>query len=169
MKKGQAALEFLTTYGWAFLVILVMIGALAYFGVLNPSNLLPDKCLFGNGIGGCVDYGYDSGSTSVEAIVVNNYGAALTATLWNFTVIGCDGASTPSVTIGSATADTTAGLSSNISSSNPWAADQRAVISLSCNFDPDSRPKITVDLVGNKAGSAYPVINTGTIQVKIPS
>jgi hypothetical protein len=46
MKKGQAALEFLTTYGWAFLVILVMIGALAYFGILNPSGLLPSRCIF---------------------------------------------------------------------------------------------------------------------------
>ena len=47
MKRGQAALEFLTTYGWAFLVILVMIGALAYFGVLNPKGLLPSRCTFG--------------------------------------------------------------------------------------------------------------------------
>ncbi|MFT4311318.1 MAG: hypothetical protein ACMXX7_01690 [Candidatus Woesearchaeota archaeon] len=47
-KKGQAALEFLTTYGWAFLVILVMIGALAYFGVLDPSNFVADRCVMGN-------------------------------------------------------------------------------------------------------------------------
>ena len=46
-KKGQAALEFLTTYGWAFLVILVMIGALAYFGVLDPTKFLPQRCQFG--------------------------------------------------------------------------------------------------------------------------
>ena len=46
MRRGQAALEFLTTYGWAFLVILVMIGALAYFGVLNPKNFLPSRCTF---------------------------------------------------------------------------------------------------------------------------
>jgi hypothetical protein len=46
MKKAQAALEFLTTYGWAFLVILIMIGALAYFGVLNPGGLLPARCTF---------------------------------------------------------------------------------------------------------------------------
>jgi len=37
-KKGQAALEFLMTYGWAFLVILVMIGALAYFGFIPIPN-----------------------------------------------------------------------------------------------------------------------------------
>ncbi len=46
-KKGQAALEFLTTYGWAFLVILVMIGALAYFGVLDPTRFIPQRCQFG--------------------------------------------------------------------------------------------------------------------------
>jgi len=45
--KSQAALEFLTTYAWAFLVILIMIAALAYFGILNPSRLLPDRCNFG--------------------------------------------------------------------------------------------------------------------------
>ena len=44
--KAQAALEFLTTYGWAFLIILVMIGTLAYFGVLNPSRILPNRCTF---------------------------------------------------------------------------------------------------------------------------
>ncbi|NQV09268.1 hypothetical protein HQ529_05435 [Candidatus Woesearchaeota archaeon] len=43
-KKSQAALEFLMTYGWAILVVLVVIGALAYFGVLNPTILLPEKC-----------------------------------------------------------------------------------------------------------------------------
>jgi hypothetical protein len=47
-RKGQAALEFLTTYGWAFLVILVMIGALAYFGVLDPSNFVADRCVMGS-------------------------------------------------------------------------------------------------------------------------
>ncbi len=37
-------MEFLMTYGWAILVVLVVIGALAYFGVLSPSSLLPEKC-----------------------------------------------------------------------------------------------------------------------------
>lgn len=39
MKKSQAAMEFLFTYGWAILVIIVVMGLLAYFGVLgNPSK-----------------------------------------------------------------------------------------------------------------------------------
>ena len=54
-KKAQAALEFITTYGWAFLVIIIMIGALAYFGILSPSKLLPSRCNFGTEFQ-CIDY-----------------------------------------------------------------------------------------------------------------
>ena len=54
-RKGQAALEFLTTYGWAFLVILIMVGTLAYFGILRPSKILPDRCNIGPEFE-CVDY-----------------------------------------------------------------------------------------------------------------
>lgn len=38
MRKGQAAIEFLMTYGWAILVVLAAIGALFYFGVLGPQT-----------------------------------------------------------------------------------------------------------------------------------
>ncbi|MBI4438701.1 hypothetical protein HY640_02105 [Candidatus Woesearchaeota archaeon] len=43
-RRGQAAMEFLMTYGWAILVVLIVIGALAYFGILSPDTLLPEKC-----------------------------------------------------------------------------------------------------------------------------
>lgn len=83
MKKytqAQAALEFLTTYGWAFLVILVMIAALAYFGILNPSKLLPDRCSFGTEIE-CMDYKITSGATgSINLRLKNNVGETITTT-----------------------------------------------------------------------------------------
>jgi len=49
MNRGQAAMEFVTTYGWAILVLVAMIGALAYFGVVNPRNSVPEQCLFSAG------------------------------------------------------------------------------------------------------------------------
>ncbi len=49
-KKAQAAMEFLMTYGWAILVVLVVIGALAYFGILSPTALLPEKCFLPIGL-----------------------------------------------------------------------------------------------------------------------
>jgi len=41
-KKGQAAMEFLMTYGWAILVVLIALGALFYLGVFNPK--VPNTC-----------------------------------------------------------------------------------------------------------------------------
>ncbi|MFA6073789.1 MAG: hypothetical protein WC758_06750 [Candidatus Woesearchaeota archaeon] len=76
-KKGQAALEFLTTYGWAFMVILVMIGALAYFGVLNPQNMVPDSCSITAGLT-CVDAQVNTSDASFSFI--NNMGEAITVT-----------------------------------------------------------------------------------------
>ena len=54
-KRGQAAMEFLMTYGWALLVVLVAIGALAFFGVLNPGQFLPSTCTVTPGIA-CIDF-----------------------------------------------------------------------------------------------------------------
>jgi hypothetical protein len=44
-KKSQQAMEFLMTYGWSILVVLVAIGALAYFGVLDPKQFVPNRCI----------------------------------------------------------------------------------------------------------------------------
>jgi hypothetical protein len=54
-RKSQAALEFIMTYGWAILVVLVAIGALAYFGVLSPDRFLPAKCTLQSGLA-CLDH-----------------------------------------------------------------------------------------------------------------
>jgi len=54
-KKSQAALEFIMTYGWAIMVVIVAIAALAYFGVLSPDRFLPSKCILQAGIA-CVDH-----------------------------------------------------------------------------------------------------------------
>ena len=76
MKKAQAALEFLTTYGWAFLVILVMISALAYFGILKPSKLLPDRCSFGTEFE-CQDYMLDATGDTFKLRLKNNVGEVI--------------------------------------------------------------------------------------------
>lgn len=77
--KGQAAMEFLMTYGWAILVVLAAIGALAYFGVLNPGNWLPTKCTMQGGFS-CVEYKVTADNTSGVAAAVylkvqNNLGS----------------------------------------------------------------------------------------------
>ena len=72
-KKSQAALEFLTTYGWAFLVILIMIGALAYFGILSPGKVLPSRCNFGAEFT-CVDYQISATGNTFRLRLKNSVG-----------------------------------------------------------------------------------------------
>ena len=71
VKRAQAAMEFLMTYGWAILVVLIVIGALAYFGVLSPSTLLPEKCTFPVSLT-CTDHQVSSGT--ITLILLNGAG-----------------------------------------------------------------------------------------------
>ncbi len=68
MKKSQAALEFLTTYGWALLMILIIIAAIAYFGVFSPKKILPSRCLFSSEIN-CIDYSIAYGTDGTDGTV----------------------------------------------------------------------------------------------------
>lgn len=76
MRRGQAALEFLTTYGWAFLVILVMIGALAYFGILSPDRFLPERCNVGPEFS-CDEYRVVETTGDLEIRFTNNLGQTI--------------------------------------------------------------------------------------------
>lgn len=72
-KKGQAAMEFLMTYGWAILVVLAAIAALAYFGVLSPDRFLPNKCQLPSGFG-CVDFVANSNGETITLVLQNGAG-----------------------------------------------------------------------------------------------
>ncbi|MGM5480362.1 MAG: hypothetical protein ACQESC_02795 [Nanobdellota archaeon] len=48
-RQGQAALEFLTTYGWALLSVLAVIGVLTYFiGAGDVQKFVPTTCELGS-------------------------------------------------------------------------------------------------------------------------
>jgi hypothetical protein len=44
MRKGQGAMEYLMTYGWALLVIIIVGAALFALGVLNPATYQQKTC-----------------------------------------------------------------------------------------------------------------------------
>jgi hypothetical protein len=72
LKKAQAAMEFLMTYGWAILVVLAAIAALAYFGVLSPDRFLPEKCTLPSGVA-CLDFTYDT-TNGITVVIQNSAG-----------------------------------------------------------------------------------------------
>lgn len=77
-RKGQAALEFMMTYGWAILVVLAAIGALSYFGILNPTMLTPDTCLATSGFGCAGKPVIDGTAGTIAFTVVNGMGSSVT-------------------------------------------------------------------------------------------
>jgi hypothetical protein len=83
-KKAQAAMEFLMTYGWALLVVLVAIGALAFFGVLNPGQFLPSQCAAFAGLS-CVSYVAVSNGASTNGELNFQFQNGLGYTLTSFT------------------------------------------------------------------------------------
>lgn len=43
-RRAQVSMEFLMTYGWAIMIVMIAIGALAYSGVFNTTNFIGDYC-----------------------------------------------------------------------------------------------------------------------------
>ena len=104
-RKSQAAMEFLMTYGWAILVVLAAIAALAYFGVLSPEKFLPEKCLLETGFT-CISSKVETTQSTlvlsnsqgktvdITSITIGSCTTAFTKTLlpedeFNFVVTGC--------------------------------------------------------------------------------
>jgi len=168
-KKAQSALEFLTTYGWAFLVILIMIGALSYFGVLDPSRFLPDKCLFGAGLGACQEF--TAMSTSVLFKVTNNFGTpvnlAALGSGTSVTVNGLSTACTPTINA-SLAAGTTSGIGTALNTIGVWNASQTMYVNISCpgGIQLGERPTIDVVLSYTPSGLTYQKSVSGTVSVK---
>lgn len=68
-------MEFLLTYGWAIVVVVTAIAALAYFGVLDVDKYAPSMCTLPAGLS-CLDHGvsYDGNYNKLELRVKNNLG-----------------------------------------------------------------------------------------------
>ncbi len=71
--KGQAAVEYLMTYGWAILALLIVLAALLSSGVLTPNYLVSEECSFGTSLK-CSAAAFDSGGvTKMDMNVYNGF------------------------------------------------------------------------------------------------
>ncbi len=70
-------MEFLMTYGWAIIVVLAAIAALAYFGVLSPGSLLPERTTFGAPIQSLDNAVIRASDNTVTLALTNNLGSRL--------------------------------------------------------------------------------------------
>ncbi|VVB66359.1 Uncharacterised protein [Candidatus Gugararchaeum adminiculabundum] len=73
-QKGQAAMEYLMTYGWAILVIIIIMGALIYLGVLGGGSGAIKICRFATG---------DVFCTSAKTVADTSNGAKVSLEIQN--------------------------------------------------------------------------------------
>jgi uncharacterized protein (UPF0333 family) len=88
-RKGQAAMEFLMTYGWAILAAVIAIAVLAYFGVFSPGRYVPDACTLSPPLGCDTDNSIATGSVNMLNLTVTNTGAD-DITIVNVTATNCN-------------------------------------------------------------------------------
>ncbi|MFA6072645.1 MAG: hypothetical protein WC758_00850 [Candidatus Woesearchaeota archaeon] len=74
-KRGQAAVEFLTTYGWALMAVILVIGVLSYFNILDSSRFVSERCEMGSQIQCLEVYAndLDDGTSNFQIAFRNNY------------------------------------------------------------------------------------------------
>ena len=120
-KKGQAAMEFLMTYGWAILAAIIAIGVLAYFGVFSPGKYAPKAAIVNppfyanawNVKGGV-------GISEVNLEIKNNGGEAYTVS--NVVVSGC-GSDGVDQTIAAGDAGTFTASCGDLTVGDPFSGD----------------------------------------------
>ncbi|MCK4650129.1 hypothetical protein KAT36_02755 [Candidatus Pacearchaeota archaeon] len=140
-KRGQAALEFLMTYGWAILSAIIVIGALGsyfYFSQEGSSSIFVSAPFYGVAASATED--------TVKLEIANKGGETLSSVTVNVTGQGC-------------TQDTT---NFDGSLSTPQ------IITLTCT-GADSGETFSGDIVVTylRPGSALPLTSTGSISTPV--
>lgn len=86
-KKGQAAMEFLMTYGWAILAAIIAIGVLGYYGVFSPSKYIGGSAIVN------APFNVNAWSINTTAVTLelkNNGGETLNVTSTTVSSCGTD-------------------------------------------------------------------------------
>jgi hypothetical protein len=147
-KRGQAAIEFLVTYGWAIMAAMLVIGALTYFGITNPSTVLPDKCVFSNGFE-CQDYSITANKMQLR--LINGFGD----TIYNPGVAPTDG-------VGSCVI---------ASPGMEWAPDDTREINCTSvtdmPFNPKDKAKVKISVSYSKTPTGYNQVSLGEIYATV--
>lgn len=158
VKKGQAAMEFLMTYGWAILVVLAAIGALAYFGVLSPDRFLPDKCT-ANPPFACTEYKVDE--TQVYFKLQNSAGVAVNVTS---VLMKCDGVAAGQEALA-------AQINNNIQNGDTqelnWTSANLVTNGGCVALSDGNKFKATYDITYIKSGETISHTGSGSIQVRV--
>lgn len=148
MKKSQIALEFLSTYGWALLVITLTVSTLYYFGVFDFAKFLPQKCLFPSQFK-CSDFSLMPSEVRIK--LTNNLGEDVKVTSMQITndavtPISCTAPSVPF----DWTATTDKDLSFTGCSGGGYITNQRTELKITMSYYAINTPSKPVHIISGK-------------------
>jgi hypothetical protein len=144
-KRGQAAMEFLMTYGWAILAAVIAIGVLIYFGVFSPGRFVPETCVLAAPLG-CDDDSTATVAAGVTLIVDNGGGEDYTVT--EVDVSNCATLGPISVTV-------------------PSGESATFVVACVPALTLDERFRGNIGITYNKVGAVRDLTSTGSITRKV--
>lgn len=142
-KKGQAAMEFLMTYGWAILAAIIAIGVLSYF-YFSPGDMAPNAALLSAPL---YAQAWSASPTGVSMGIKNagQEDITITSIKTDGDAIDCDsGSLTTSVAPGE-------------------VGDVKALCTLTAN----ENYKADVIVKYTRAGSAVELTSTGSVSTKV--
>lgn len=139
-KRGQAAMEFLMTYGWAILAAVIVVGVLWYM-IGNPANLAGNNFQMAAPIVG------NAMNISTSAITMEVRNGASEAITVESVVLDC-------------------GDNTGLSTAIP--AGEMEVLTVSCNMTSGDRVSEDVAIKYTTSGSSVTQTATGSITGRVP-
>jgi Na+/H+-translocating membrane pyrophosphatase len=82
-QKAQSAIEYLTTYGWAIMIVAIALTVMFYFGVFSPGRFVNTQCIFP------ADFSCLSSFMSTNGVIIVNIQQSTMYTI-NITAYGCN-------------------------------------------------------------------------------
>jgi hypothetical protein len=76
-RKAQAAMEYLMTYGWAILIVIIVAAAMYALGIFNPATWTGTRTTGFPNIGVPQDWQYNGTTGEMSVIVRNGLGMAI--------------------------------------------------------------------------------------------
>lgn len=96
-RKGQAALDFLMTYGWAIALVVIIAAVLFALGIFDVSNFVGNKA---SGFSGVAVAGWQMGTDGTLTMKLSNQvGQQIRIDSVNATVNGASAITSPAVTL----------------------------------------------------------------------
>lgn len=150
-KKGQAAMEFLMTYGWAILAAIIVIGVLAVY--FRPGTLTQDSVLVTAPFYGV---GTTIATTQIQVEVRNNGGEQLDL-----------GASPASISFNNPSGAACTGVSASV---DPLPAGSTSIITYTGCTGLSSGDTVSADVALNytRPGSSLDLSSTGSLSGSVP-